>query len=129
MQTALRSLQKEKAYHEDSLTKAESTVSKTNTDLEYTEQEKCPTCEQSLQGDKHQHLVSKLREQLTESTDYVTKLKSDLAKIQQGIDEVGDLGQIPDTYYDTIDEAYNYKGSLKDSWSRQRRKRILMRNR
>jgi hypothetical protein len=27
---------------------------------------------------------------------------------------VGDLGQIPDTYYDTIDEAYNHKGSLQD---------------
>src|SRR6056300_575420 len=46
----LLSLQKEKAYHEDSYTKAESTVSKTNADLEYAEQEKCPTCEQSLQG-------------------------------------------------------------------------------
>ena len=28
--------------------------------------------------------------------------------------EVGDLGRIPETYYDTIDEAYNHKGSLKD---------------
>ena len=52
--------------------------------------------------------------QLTESTDYVRKLKTDLAQIQQGIDEVGDLGNIPETYYDTIDEAYNHKGSLKD---------------
>ena len=114
MQTALRSLEKEKAYHEDSFTKAESTVEKTEADLEYAEQERCPTCEQSLQGDKHKHLVGKLREQLTESTDYVTKLKTDLAKIQQGIEEVGNLGQIPDTYYDTIDEAYNHKGSLQD---------------
>tara|TARA_R110002074_G_scaffold326189_1_gene496475 strand:- start:1217 stop:2557 length:1341 start_codon:yes stop_codon:yes gene_type:complete len=114
LQTMLRSLQKEKAYHEDSLTKAESTVSKTNTDLEYAEQQKCPTCEQELLDDKHTHLVDKLKVQLTESTDYVTKLKTDLAKIQQGIDEVGDLGQVPDTYYDTIDEAYNHKGSLKD---------------
>ena len=114
LQTMLRSLQKEKAYHEDSLTKAESTVSKTNADLEYAEQQKCPTCEQELLDDKHTHLVDKLKVQLTESTDYVTKLKTDLAKIQQGIDEVGDLGQVPDTYYDTIDEAYNHKGSLKD---------------
>ena len=114
MQTALRNLQKEKAYHDDSLTKAESTVTKTEQDLKYSEQERCPTCEQSLQGDKHQHLVSKLREQLTESTDYVTKLKSDLTKIQQGIDEIGDLGNIPDTYYDSIDEAHDHKGSLKD---------------
>ena len=114
LQAMLRSLEKEKAYHENSLTKAESTVAKTNTDLEYAEQQKCPTCEQELQDDKHTHLVDKLKIQLTESTDYVTKLKTDLAKIQQGIDEVGDLGQIPETYYDTIDEAYNHKGSLQD---------------
>jgi len=114
LQTMLRSLEKEKAYHEDSLTKAESTVAKTNADLEYAAQQKCPTCEQELLDDKHTHLVDKLKVQLTESTDYVTKLKSDLAKIQQGIDEVGDLGKTPDTYYDTMDEAYNHKGSLKD---------------
>ena len=58
MQTALRSLQKERAYHEDSLTKAESTVTKTQADLEYTKQQKCPTCEQSLHDDKHELLVA-----------------------------------------------------------------------
>ena len=114
MQTALRGLHKEKAYHEDSLTKAESTVERTEADLQFAEQQKCPTCEQELRGDKHTHLVDKLKIQLTESTDYVTKLKTDLAKIQEGIEEVGDLGQIPDTYYDTMDEAYNHKSSLQD---------------
>jgi len=114
LQTMLRSLEKEKAYHEDSLTKAENTVTKTNADLEYAAQQKCPTCEQELLDEKHTHLVDKLKVQLTESTDYVTKLKTDLARIQEGIDEVGDLGQTPETYYDTIDEAYNHKGSLKD---------------
>ena len=114
MQTALKGLQKERAYHEDALTKAESTVEKTQSDLEYAKQQKCPRCEQELHHDKHQHLVNKLDTQLTESTDYATKLKSDLAKIQQGIDDLGDVGQVPDTYYDSIDEAYNHKGSLKD---------------
>jgi DNA repair exonuclease SbcCD ATPase subunit len=89
-------------------------VEKTEADLKYAEQQKCPTCEQELHDDKHTHLVDKLKTQLTESVEYVTKLKSDLAKIQQGIDEVGDLGQVPDTYYDTIDEAYNHKSSLQD---------------
>ncbi len=114
LQTMVRSLEKEKAYHEDSLTKAENTVSKTNADLEYAAQQKCPTCEQELLDEKHTHLVDKLKVQLKESTDYVTKLKSDLAKIQQGIDDVGDLGRVPETYYDTIDEAYNHKGTLQD---------------
>ena len=114
LQTTLRGLEKERAYNEDSFTKAENTVEKTKTDLEFAEQAKCPTCEQELHDDKHTHLVDKLKIQLAESTNYVNKLKSDLAKIQHDIDDIGDLGQIIDTYYDNIDEAYNHKGSLKD---------------
>ena len=114
MQTALRSLQKEKAYHEDSLTKAENTVTKTEADLEYTKQQKCPTCEQSLQGDKHTQLVEQLKSTLTESNEYVSKLRKDLTLVESGINDIGDLGRLPDTYYDNIDEAYNHKGSLKD---------------
>jgi DNA repair exonuclease SbcCD ATPase subunit len=113
-QTALRNLMKEKAYHEDSLTKAESTVEKTEKDLEFAEAAKCPTCEQALHDDKHEHLVGKLKTNLAENREYSDKLKSDLAQIQQAINDIGDLGQVPDTYYDTIDEAYNHKGSLQD---------------
>ena len=110
----LLSLQKEKAYHEDSFTKAKSTVEKTENDLEYAQQAKCPTCEQPLHDEKHKHLTNKLTIMLTESKTDVEKVKSDLAKIQQGIDDIGDLGNTPDTYYDNIDEAYNHRGSLKD---------------
>jgi DNA repair exonuclease SbcCD ATPase subunit len=114
MQTALRNLMKEKAYHEDSLTKAETTVEKTEKDLEFAEAAKCPTCEQALHDDKHEHLVGKLKTNLTENREYADKLKTDLAEIQRAIDDIGDLGQVPDTYYDTIDEAYNHKGTLQD---------------
>ena len=113
-QTALRGLQKEKAYHEDALTKAETSVEKTNKDLEFAKTSKCPTCEQPLNDEKHTHLVDQLKQNLTESVEYTNKLKSDLVLVQQGIDEIGDIGQIPDTYYDTMDEAYNHKASLKD---------------
>ena len=76
----LLSLQKEKAYHEDSYTKAKSIVEKTEGDLEYAAQQKCPTCEQELLDDKHTHLVDKLKATLTESKEYSSKLESDLAK-------------------------------------------------
>ena len=110
----LLSLNKEKAYHEDSLTKSESNVTKTKNDLEYMKDAKCPTCEQELQDEKHKQLNDKLLVTLTESKTDVEKIKSDLAKIQQDINAIGDLGQTPDTYYDTMDEAYNHKASLKD---------------
>ena len=61
----LLSLQKEKAYHEDSYTKAKSTVEKTESDLEYAARQECPTCGQELKHDKHEQLVSKLKTTLT----------------------------------------------------------------
>jgi len=110
----LRGLEKEKAYHEDSLTKAETQVEKTVKDLEFAEDAKCPTCGQELRDDKHQHLVNELNSTLTESKSYAEKLKSDLVNVQQNVTAIGDVGIIPDTYYDNIDEAYNHKGSLAD---------------
>jgi DNA repair exonuclease SbcCD ATPase subunit len=107
-------MQKEKAYHEHSLTRAESNVSKAEADLDYAKDAKCPTCEQQLNNEKHQKLHEKLSLTLTEGKTDVERLQSDLAKIQQGIDAIGDVGQVPDTYYESIDEAYNHKGSLKD---------------
>ena len=82
--------------------------------MKFAEQAKCPTCEQPLHDDKHKQLTGNLIRTLNESKDDVKKIKSDIEKIQSSIDEIGDLGQTPDTYYDSIDEAYNHKGSLKD---------------
>jgi len=110
----LRSLEKEKAYHEDSLTKAEMQVEKTEKDLVFAKDAKCPTCEQELHDDKHKHLVTKLNSTLTESNEYALKLKIDLVNVEKSVTAIGDLDIIPDTYYDTIDEAYNHKGSLAD---------------
>jgi len=110
----LRNLEKEKAYHEDSLTKAQTQVGKTEKDLEFANDAKCPTCGQELHDDKHEHLVTELNSTLTESKQYAEKLKSDLANVQHNVDAIGDLGLVPDTYYDNIDEAYNHKGSLAD---------------
>ena len=110
----LLGLNKEKAYNEDSLTKSLANITKTEADLEFSKDAKCPTCEQPLNDDKHKHLTEQLTKNLNNEISDSEKLKNDLAKIQQDIDIIGDLGQSPDTYYDSIDEAYNHKGSLKD---------------
>jgi len=78
----LRGLEKEKAYHEDSLTKAQTQVEKTEKDLEFAKDAKCPTCGQELRNDKHEHLVNELNSTLTESKGYAKKLKSDLVNVQ-----------------------------------------------
>lgn len=110
----LRSLEKEKAYHEDSLTKTIKQLELKKKDIEYAEAAKCPTCEQNLHDDKHKQLLEKLQQDLKELTEDEQKLTSELQIITEGIKTIGDIGQLPDTFYDTIDEAYNHKGKVKD---------------
>jgi len=109
---ALIGLQKEKSYHENSFTKAEQQAQASEKDLVFAQDATCPTCEQALHDDKHTHLVEKISVTLTESKTYVSKLQNDLQRIQKSIDVIGDLGIVPDTYYDTLDEAYHHKESL-----------------
>jgi len=110
----LRGLEKEKAYHEDSLTKTTRQLELKKKDIEYAEDAKCPTCEQALHDDKHQQLLDKLNQDLKELNEDESKLNTELKIINENIEKIGDIGQLPDTFYDTIDEAYNHKGSLKD---------------
>ena len=110
----LRSLEKERSYHDDSLTKTTRQLELKKKDIEYAEAAKCPTCEQALHDDKHQQLVEKLNNDLKELTEDEEKLTAELKLIAEGIEAIGDIGPLPDTFYDTIDEAYNHKGKVKD---------------
>jgi len=110
----LRSLEKEKAYHEDSLTKTVRQLVLKQKDIEYAEDAKCPTCEQALHDDKHEQLLSKLKNDLKELQADETNLNNELKTINDNITKIGDIGSLPDTYYDSIDDAYNHKGSVAD---------------
>ena len=110
----LRSLEKERAYHDDSLTKVVRQIGLKQKDIEYAEDAKCPTCEQALHDDKHEQLLSKLKKDLEELQADEKKLNGELKTINDNIAKIGDIGTLPDTYYDSIDDAYNHKGSVAD---------------
>jgi ABC-type branched-subunit amino acid transport system ATPase component len=112
--TALRSLQKEKAYHEDGLTKTTKQIVLKNKDIEYAEDARCPTCEQTLHDEKHEQLLTKLKTDLAELQADESKLNTELKTINENIERIGDIGTLPDTYYDAIDDAYNHRGSVAD---------------
>ena len=110
----LRSLEKERAYHDDSLTKVVRQIGLKQKDIEYAEDAKCPTCEQALHDDKHEQLLSKLKKDLEELQADEKKLNGELKTINDNIAKIGDIGTLPDTYYESIDDAYNHKGSVAD---------------
>ena len=111
---SLRSLEKERAYHEDSLTKTVRQLDLKKKDIDYANDAKCPTCEQSLHDEKHQQLLKKLNTDLEELQKDEQKLSNELKEINSSIEKIGDVGPLPDTFYDSIDEAYNHQGTLKD---------------
>jgi DNA repair exonuclease SbcCD ATPase subunit len=110
----LRSLEKERAYHDDSLTKVVRQIGLKQKDIEYAEDAKCPTCEQALHDDKHEQLLGKLKKDLEELLADEKKLNGELKTINDNITKIGDIGTLPDTYYDSIDDAYNHRGSVAD---------------
>jgi len=111
---SLRSLEKERAYHEDSLTRTNKQKSLKEKDLEYAKDAKCPTCEQNLHDEKHKQLLKKLDQDLKDLNDDEQKVTEQLQEINKNIQDIGDIGVLADTFYDSIDEAYNHQGSLKD---------------
>jgi len=110
----LRSLEKERAYHEDTVTKTTKQITLKEKDLEYAKDAKCPTCEQPLHDNKHQQLLEKINEGLKELREDESTLVGKLKTINESIQKIGDVGVLPGTFYDSIEEAYNHQNSLQD---------------
>jgi len=110
----LRSLEKERAYHEDTVTKTTKQITLKEKDLEYAKDAKCPTCEQPLHDNKHQQLLEKINEGLKELREDESTLVGKLKTINESIQTIGDVGVLPSTFYDSIEEAYNHQNSLQD---------------
>jgi len=110
----LRSLEKERAYHEDTVTKTTKQITLKEKDLEYAKDAKCPTCEQPLHDNKHQQLLEKINEGLKELREDESTLVGKLKTINESIQTIGDVGVLPSTFYDSIEEAYNHQNSVQD---------------
>lgn len=83
-------------------------------DLKTAQENRCPTCEQSV----HDHTHEKIQEEIqTKLTDIETKqiaLAQDINERNQELSELQSqtLSQAPEVYYDSLDQAYNHKNSL-----------------
>jgi len=108
-----RSLSKELSNLEKDVVDMSKTVVRLDRILLNSVQKICPTCSQDMDKDTHEHVHN----------DYLTQQKEANQKLTAKItkrDEVKSLSQtvssvipiLPDTYYDTIDEAYNHKSTL-----------------
>jgi DNA repair exonuclease SbcCD ATPase subunit len=108
-----RSLTKELAGLERDVSDTNKTVIRLRTVLSNSVQKICPTCNQEMDKDTHEQVHN---EYLLQQEEAVKKLEIKIIKR----DEVKELSQtvssiipiLPDTYYETIDEAFNHKSTL-----------------
>ena len=106
----LRQLQKDRASLESTLEQADKTAKKLHKDLEkLNEKATCYACGQDLPQDKIEEMQKKLEMEYGESNSYVMELSEQLEQTTKDIEAVGDLDQRPNTYYDTLKEAYDHR--------------------
>ena len=111
--TKLRSLNKERATLESATAQAERSVKKYAAELASLANKTCHACEQELHDHKHTEMTATAQHHLNEAEAYNTKLLNDFYKVQTEINELGEVSNKPNTYYDTVEEALKHQNNLK----------------
>ena len=105
-----RQLQKDKSNLEATIVQADNTAKKLDKDLsKLHEKATCYACGQDLPQEKIEEMQRKLEEEYGEANSYVMDLQEQIDQTEKELKELGDLTEKPNTYYDTIKEAYEHK--------------------
>jgi len=108
----IKSLNKEKATLETAAMQADKTVKKYQKEISQLAQNTCPACEQELHDHKHEEMVKASEKNLVDADIYLSKVASDLELILKELEGIGDINGRPNTFYDTLNEAYNHRSNL-----------------
>jgi DNA repair exonuclease SbcCD ATPase subunit len=109
---AKRTLENNKAKNEMSITSAQKQIDKITASLKTMEQPICPTCDQAIGDEKHQHLLEDSNKQKQEIETQVSQLSQELETFVSEINAIGEETVKPNTHYDDAEEAYNHKSHL-----------------
>lgn len=110
----INSLTKQKATLESALVQANKTVTKYELELTNLANKKCPACEQDLHDHKHDIMMQEAISSLEESIVYSDKVTNSLHEISQQLLAIGDINSRPETFYETVKEAYNHRTNLEN---------------
>jgi len=112
LNTAITALNKEKSTLESALLRANTSVEKAKKDIANLEDAVCYTCGQTLQDDKKAEIQSSKSKELNDAMAYQTEVAEKLQEILKGLDDIGDINGRPDTFYDTMREAYDHRNNV-----------------
>ena len=109
----LKQLQKDKSSLEITLLQSDKTVKKVGQDLDNLhDNSSCYACGQELHNDKFCEIQLKLEEEYGDAVNYNMSIVDEIAVIEEAVKLLGAQVQRPDTFYDTIKEAYEHRQYL-----------------
>ena len=114
----ITALRKEKSTLESALLRADKSVNDLSKQIEELDDATCYACGQELHEDKKQEILNKKQKDLKDSTTYQLEVADKLELVMKALTEIGDINGRPDTFYESMKEAYDHRNnvdSLKNS--------------
>lgn len=109
---SIKRYNKDLATHQSAVTRLTKQSSDLAEALTLTLDHKCHTCGQEVHDASQTDLLSKIRAQIEETNQDLTKEQTFLKDVETKINELGELGPAPKTKYPNIDDAVNHKSTV-----------------
>ena len=108
----MKSLIKERASLESTITQAQKSVNKIQKEIEAIKDHKCYACGQEIHDTNLGKILEKLDKELAESEEYYIFIQTKITDVSNKIDAIGNIGSRPTTFYDRVEDAYEHKNNL-----------------
>jgi DNA repair exonuclease SbcCD ATPase subunit len=76
------------------------------------EEHKCHACGQEIHDDKQEEILTNKNTQKDEAVEHLSGNKSSLDEYNTVMETIGDIGNKPKTFYDTLSDAYQHQNSV-----------------
>ena len=88
------------------------TIQKLKSEIESLENHKCYACGQEIHDNKQQAVIASKKEMLQEAIEVVENNSTQEDTLTKTLEDIGDIGELPTVFYESLDDAYNHRSSL-----------------
>ena len=108
----ITALKKELSTLEPALQRADKSVDKVSKDIAGLDNAICYACGQELHDDKKEEILSKKTKELDDAKLYAQEINVKLSTVVLDLEEIGDINKKPNTFYESIKEAYDHRSNV-----------------
>jgi DNA repair exonuclease SbcCD ATPase subunit len=108
----ITALNKEKSTLESALLQADKTVKKIEKDISNLDDAECYACGQALHDHKKDEMIARKAQELQDADTYKLEVAGKLEVVLTALAEIGDINGRPNTFYETVKEAYEHRSNV-----------------